>query len=223
MSHNATRLYEWVPVGDGARAMLPANPSTIRVMPGANDDDSAVTSGTPVADVITAIVGVVAAVALAWRFSSEPLIAIALAVTAVTSARLSQIDFREHRLPNQIVGPLALFAAVAVVLFGVVDNDIERSGSALLVAAIAFVILFVVGLANGIGMGDVKFSFPLVALLAWLGRDYLTLAALVMVLTAGLYTVVLMVSKRSLRFFVPFGPFMAAGLTVSALLLGPSV
>jgi len=35
-----------------------------------------------------------------------------------------------------------------------------------------------------------------------------------------LYTLGLMVWKRSLRFFVPFGPFMAIGFVIAALLLG---
>jgi len=169
---------------------------------------------------VTVALAIVLVCALGWRFRSDPLEALAVCVTAATSTRLSQIDFREHRLPNRIVGPLALFVVVAVLVLGLVDNDLERALVALLVGTAVFAVLFVLGLANGIGMGDVKFSFPLAALLIWLGDGRLLLAAVVMVLSAGLYTVGLMAWKRSMRFAVPFGPFMAIGFAAAALLLG---
>jgi len=172
------------------------------------------------ADMVTAVIGVVVVAALAWRFRSDPLEAIVVGVTAAASTRLSQIDFREHRLPNRIVGPLAGFVAVGVLVLGAIDEDLSRAGRALLIGAIVFAVLFVLGLANGIGMGDVKFSFPLATLLAWLGQDHLVLAGFALVLTAGLYTLGLMLWKRSLRFFAPFGPFMAIGFVIAALLLG---
>lgn len=46
----------------------------------------------------------------------EPADALVAVVVLAVSGRLAKIDFAEHRLPNHIVGPLALFVAAATVV-----------------------------------------------------------------------------------------------------------
>lgn len=171
-------------------------------------------------DRVVLAVGIIAAAAVVWALRDDPLTAILMASVVPICAWLSAIDFNVHRLPNKIVGPLAAWAAFAVALLGLVDGDLGRSVTALLVAAAVFAGLMIAGLLGAIGMGDVKFSFPLAALLMWFGSDSLTQAGMVAIFVGGFWSLGVLIITRKRHQYVPFGPFMSLGFVVAMLLAG---
>ncbi len=168
-------------------------------------------------DAVVVILGAAATLWTLWAFRDDPLVAATVAAIAAVSTWLSVIDFNEHRLPNRIVLPLAIFATVAVLILGLVDEDLERAVIAIATGLGFFAVLFAFGLFGGIGMGDVKFSYPLVVVLAWFGADSVRAAAWATILAGGVYTVSAMIRNRSTKMQIPFGPFMAIGFVAGAL------
>ena len=161
--------------------------------------------------------GAIATVAVLVAFRSDILTGAIAAVVTATSTSLSVIDFNEHRLPNRITLPLAGFATAAVVVLGVAEDDLARTARSVGIAIAVFLVVAVLGLAGGIGMGDVKFSYPLAAILAWFGSTSMRVAVIVMILVAGVYTAVTLIRNRSSKMMIPFGPFMAAGFVAGVL------
>ncbi len=144
-----------------------------------------------------------------------PMDAVALAVFgvfAVLSALLAVIDVREHRLPNRLVLPLypvGLVLPVAASLTGEPTAAIR----ALLAAAALFVFYFVLHRAGGgMGAGDVKLAGAIGLFLGTLGWAETVLGAAAGFVLGGLWSVVLLASRRAdRRTRIPFGPFMLAG------------
>jgi len=170
-------------------------------------------------DGTVAIVGVAAAALVTWVHRSAPITAVFLAVVVVVSAWLSAIDFREHRLPNRIVGPLAAAAAIWVIGMGISADDSGRVGRAFGIAAAAFVVLFVMNIVAGFGMGDVKYGTVAALILGWFGGDALTTAVMVMALSGGVVAVVLLLQgKRDQD--LAYGPYLALGLIAGLVVAG---
>jgi leader peptidase (prepilin peptidase)/N-methyltransferase len=162
--------------------------------------------------VISVTLGAIALLATMYR--TEPLQALVIVIVLITSGSLARIDFAEHRLPNRIVGPLAVFAVGSVVVFGALDSNWGRTGSAVLTGVVVFAFLFLAALGRTIGMGDAKLSLPYTTLLAWFGSGALQAAAVGAILLAGAYTVFVLARDRTLRSMIPFGPFMGLGLII---------
>ncbi|CAG7845070.1 hypothetical protein USB125703_01327 [Pseudoclavibacter triregionum] len=80
----------------------------------------------------------------------------ALGLAAVTPG-LVATDLREHRLPNRLVGMAALALVPALGLAWAVAGAGAVSG-ALLAGAVAGLAYFVLAVAGGMGMGDVKLA-----------------------------------------------------------------
>jgi leader peptidase (prepilin peptidase)/N-methyltransferase len=127
--------------------------------------------------------------------------------------RLSIIDFKTHRLPNKLVG---WFALIEIFTFGSLSwytDDAARVVAALGVAAItttAHLMLYLFS-RGSLGMGDVKFAFPLGLCIGWYSPDYWLVAIFVSFLIAGLVAVIGLVTKRMTRNSrLAFGPFMLA-------------
>ena len=133
---------------------------------------------------------------------------------AYYGARLSIIDFKSHRLPNQLVG---WFTATQILIMGITGwmaSDFARLLPALGVAAatmISYVLLYLVS-RGSLGMGDVKFAFPLGLCVGWYSTDQWLVAIFVSFLTAGLVAVIGLVTKRITRKSrLAFGPYMFLG------------
>jgi leader peptidase (prepilin peptidase)/N-methyltransferase len=127
------------------------------------------------------------------------------------------IDFETRIIPNRITGPAAV-VAVAVGLILDPSNEPRR----LLWAAIAGGFLLIAALINpaGMGMGDVK----LVAVMGlFLGRPVIIalLLALLGSVAAGLFIARRRGVKEARKTGIPFGPFLAAGGFLAALLGDP--
>jgi len=218
-------------MGHGRRASIPS--ANLWVVPQSDGDTSETsreateatlteTSAGLVRFVIAGIT-VVATIAVAIVHWSYPVSALLLAGLVAVSGWLAVIDFEERRLPNVIVGPLAAAVTVAVVLAGFVNNDLERSGRSLLFGLAAATFFLIGNLLGGMGMGDVKYAFPLGATLGWFGLQPLINAAFFTVLIGGLAAVYVLASGKGRRYRLPYGPFMSAGLVVGLLSATPGL
>jgi leader peptidase (prepilin peptidase)/N-methyltransferase len=125
--------------------------------------------------------------------------------------QLSVIDFNTHRLPNRLVGQ---FLGVEVCLCGVISwitSDFARVGHALIAAAATFSVYVALYLLSrgSLGMGDVKFAFPLGLCIGWYSAEKWLVTIYVTFLLAGLVVAIGLVSKRmSRKSKLAFGPYM---------------
>ena len=128
--------------------------------------------------------------------------------------RLSIIDFKTHRLPNHLVG---WFAAIEILIMGVTSwftSDWTRLAAALGTAVITMFAYLLLYLASrgSLGMGDVKFAFPLGLCVGWYSANQWLLAIFVSFLIAGVVAVIGLVAKRMTRKSrLAFGPYMFFG------------
>ena len=147
-------------------------------------------------DRLVIAVGVVATIAVFYGHRASLLAAFAFGTVIAVSTWLSVIDVREHRLPNKIVGPLALAVIAGVVIGGFVQEDLARSWRALGFGFAVAGVLLVANLLAGIGMGDVKYGFPMAATVGWFGWDALVLALMATALSAGVAAAVVVLVDR---------------------------
>ncbi|HEX4392385.1 MAG TPA: prepilin peptidase [Mycobacterium sp.] len=175
--------------------------------------------------------------AVAWRFlpaalaggtstlvSSSPAL-IAFVFLAAISIALALIDLDVHRLPNSIVLPALIVAAVLITLAGVLTGDYDallRAGIGM-VAMFAFYFLLAVIYPGGMGFGDVKLAAVLGVYLGWLGWGELVVGAFAAFLLGGLFAIGLMIFRKAGRKSgIPFGPWMLGGAWI-AILFGHSI
>ena len=127
---------------------------------------------------------------------------------------LSIIDFKTHRLPNHLVG---WFTAIEILIMGVTSwftSDWTRLAAALGTAVITMFAYLLLYLASrgSLGMGDVKFAFPLGLCVGWYSANQWLLAIFVSFLIAGVVAVIGLVAKRMTRKSrLAFGPYMFFG------------
>jgi leader peptidase (prepilin peptidase)/N-methyltransferase len=128
--------------------------------------------------------------------------------------RLSIIDFKTHRLPNHLVG---WFTAIEILIIGVTSwftSDWTRLAAALGTAVITMFayLLFYLASRGSLGLGDVKFAFPLGLCVGWYSANQWLLAIFVSFLIAGVVAVIGLVAKRMTRKSrLAFGPYMFLG------------
>ena len=128
--------------------------------------------------------------------------------------RLSIIDFKTHRLPNHLVG---WFTAIEILIMGVTSwftSDWTRLAAALGTAVITMFAYLLLYLASrgSLGMGDVKFAFPLGLCVGWYSANQWLLAIFVSFLIVGVVAVIGLVAKRMTRKSrLAFGPYMFFG------------
>ena len=139
---------------------------------------------------------------------------------------VSVIDLEHSIIPNRIVYP-TIFASVPLLAgAAVVDGDLGRLGTALLGAAIAFGVLFVVHLISpaSMGFGDVRLSFILGLFLGWLGLSHVVAGLFLGFALGAVVGVGLMLTKqRGRKDSVPFGPFLAGGAALAVLFGRPLI
>lgn len=136
-----------------------------------------------------------------------------LAVAALGGA-MAYIDIREHRLPDWLTYPACAAAAALLLIAALANAEWTAYGRAWLGAlalAGGFLLLAVVRPAD-LGLGDVKLAGSLGLLLGWIGWGHVVLGAFLAFLFGGLYSVLLLATRRAgRRSEIPFGPFMLAG------------
>lgn len=156
----------------------------------------------------------------AWPLSFA-LVLLACGYLLVIAVPLSIIDIRSHLLPNRIVYPSALIAAVLLSASALLRDDAGTALRTVLGGAtlgLGYLLLRLLHPA-GMGLGDVKLAVVLGCYLAYLSWPHLFYGTLFTFLMGGLTGAGLIMMRRgSVNSAIPFGPFMLAG-TVLALLL----
>jgi leader peptidase (prepilin peptidase)/N-methyltransferase len=137
---------------------------------------------------------------------------IPLLVLVGFGARLSAIDLKVHRLPNQLV---AWFTAIQLAtLIALSLDDFNELKTPLLVAVgttAIYLILFMLS-RGALGMGDVKFAFPLGLTVGWYAPELWLMAIFSSFLCAGVVALIGIAAKRITRNSpIAFGPFMFLG------------
>jgi leader peptidase (prepilin peptidase)/N-methyltransferase len=140
----------------------------------------------------------------------------------VVGVLLAFIDAALKRLPDLLTLPS--YAAGAVLL-GLAAPFTDQGGARYVHALIGMAALWLlyavqwVIVPRQIGLGDVKLSGVLGLYLGWLGLQAWVAGTLAMFLLGGLYSAVLLASRRATRgTSIPFGPFMLAGTLLAVLL-----
>ncbi|QCU79294.1 prepilin peptidase [Citricoccus sp. SGAir0253] len=172
-----------------------------------------------------------------WRpvLALATAIAWAAAVLAVTSpwawpaalvlgagvVALGAIDLRSRLLPNRLVGPFGVAAAVALAVAALGLGEPLRLAGAAAGAAGLFAVYLLLALVSpgSLGMGDVKIAAVLGAYGGWLGWSAWVATALSgFVLGAVMATVLLLARLAGRRDRFAYGPAMLLG-TLSVVLL----
>jgi leader peptidase (prepilin peptidase)/N-methyltransferase len=127
---------------------------------------------------------------------------------------LTLTDLDHKRIPNRILYPGTMVAAVLLGIGALLDGDAADLLRALAGASGYFGFLLAVALLarGGFGFGDVKLAFLLGGFTAYRGWEELFAGAFVALLLGGAVAAVLMALRRAGRKdMLPFGPWLVAG------------
>jgi leader peptidase (prepilin peptidase)/N-methyltransferase len=156
---------------------------------------------------------------VAVRFGASWELPAYLVLTAALLA-ISIIDLEHFIVPDRITAPLTVSALALLGLAAIAEGNGWRFGRTLLggVAFFAFLLLLNLLYPRGMGMGDVKLSFPLGLYLGWLGWGQIFLGGFLAFLLGAAVGVGLIATKiKTRKDVVPFGPFLAAGAMLTIL------
>jgi leader peptidase (prepilin peptidase)/N-methyltransferase len=155
--------------------------------------------------------------AVAWR-STLPAWALAvhLMILAIL-VLLTATDLEQRRLPHLLLDPLIVVAALFVPF-----NPQVGWADALIGGAVAVGFMGILGLAvrGGVALGDLYLVGPIGLVLGW---PAIFVAVFVAGLLSAAVSALLLLSRRAgLKTYIPFGPFLVAGMVV-ALLRDPAL
>jgi leader peptidase (prepilin peptidase) / N-methyltransferase len=139
---------------------------------------------------------------------------VAFLYLAAISVVLALIDLDVRKLPNVIVLPSYVVAAVLLLLESILSGDYGALLRAGIGMAALFLFYFVLAFAipGGMGFGDVKLAGLLGIYLGWLGWGNLIVGAFAAFLFGGLFSVGLLIFRKAGRKSkIPFGPWMLLG------------
>jgi leader peptidase (prepilin peptidase) / N-methyltransferase len=173
----------------------------------------------PVPPLVSALLIAALWAAAAWRFGMTWELP-AYLYLATISVPLAVIDLRTLRLPNAFTLSAYPIVAALLLLPAIAYGDwpaLWRAAIAGVALLACYVLLHVIN-PSGMGMGDVKLSGPLGALLGWVSWEAVLLGTLVGFILAAATGVALIVARRAGRkSALPFGPFMLAGAWIAIL------
>lgn len=130
---------------------------------------------------------------------------------------LSVIDVRTKTLPNKIVYPSLLVAAVYLVVARLAGGGVDLADAAIGFAAYGGGLLAIALISPaGMGMGDVKLAALIGLTLGALGLRYVAVAAGLGILLGGVGAIVALMLGRDRKHALPFGPFLASGAGLAA-------
>ena len=126
--------------------------------------------------------------------------------------RLSVIDLRVHRLPNQLVAWFTATQIATLIALSLDDTNYLKLPVLVAVGTSAiYLILFILS-RGALGMGDVKFAFPLGLTVGWYAPELWLMAIFSSFLCAGVVALIGIAAKRITRNSpIAFGPFMFLG------------
>jgi len=154
-----------------------------------------------------------------WRFGITWDLPAYLYLASIT-VPLAVVDLRTLRLPNAVTLTSYPVVALLLLLPAAIDGRWSDYGRAALAGAVLLALYLVLHLVNpaGMGLGDVKLSGPLGALLGWISWNALLWGALAGFLLGAVAGLVLIALRRAgRRSEIPFGPWMLAGTWLAIL------
>lgn len=117
-------------------------------------------------------------------------------------------------MPNKLVGAFALTEIFILMGLSFVESDLSRVVTATGIAIITmsfYALLYSIS-RGALGMGDMKFAFPLGLCVGWYSADLWLVAVFVSFFTAGTVAIIGLVTKRITRKSrLAFGPYMFLG------------
>ncbi len=153
-----------------------------------------------------------------WAVPAFLVFAASLLVVTVT-------DLRLFLIPNRIIYPTLLAAAVLLTAAAALSHEWEALQRAAIGGCSAWAALLVIHLINprGMAFGDVRLAAVIGVYTGWLGYDHVILALFLGFVAAAVVGLALIVTRRrGAKDPVPFGPFLAAG-AMAAVLVGNSI
>jgi leader peptidase (prepilin peptidase)/N-methyltransferase len=136
---------------------------------------------------------------------------------------LALIDARHRVIPNRIVYPSVLAYLVAITIGHFTGGGLDVLNGLIGMAAYS-IPMFLVALAvpGGLGMGDVKLAALIGLVLGFLSLALVAVAAFLGIVGGGVAAVGAMAILRySRKQQIPFGPFLAGGAMLAALVGRP--
>ena len=123
--------------------------------------------------------------------------------------RLSAIDIKVHRLPNQLVAWFTAIQIATLIALSLDDiNDLKLPVLVAVGTSAIYSILFILS-RGSLGMGDVKFAFPLGLTVGWYAPELWLIAISGTFLSAGVVALVGIITKRMNRQSkLALGPYM---------------
>jgi len=132
---------------------------------------------------------------------------IPLLILTVLGGKLAVVDYQTHRLPNRLVGWLTVSQLVAITFLW----QPEKLQVALLTAlatTVTYTLLYLIS-RGSLGMGDVKFSFPLGSTVGWYVPSAWFLTIFLTFLLAGFVSIIeILLRRKTLKSRFAFGPYM---------------
>lgn len=161
---------------------------------------------------------------MAWAVP-DPSVLPAYLVFAALMVTLTITDLQTKLIPNRILGPGTAIGVLLLAAGGLIAQDFTAIGHAAIGGFGYFGAMFVLAFIGrgALGFGDVKMSFIIGVFTGYVGLGSVVVAGVGAFIVAGLYSVVLIVTRLSNRKdMIPFGPFMtSAGLV--AVVYGPTI
>ncbi|MEU7763303.1 MULTISPECIES: prepilin peptidase [Micromonospora] len=167
-----------------------------------------------------ALVGVVVFGGLAATRGTDPALP-ALLLVAAAGLVLAVTDLTALRLPDPLVGVVALGGGLGLTAATAATGEPRRLAVAVAGAALSFIGYALLSLLPRarLGFGDVKLAAALGLPLGWLGWPALRLGLLLPHVLAGVAVLVLLAAGRVRRDTpVPFGPALLGGAWLAAVL-----
>jgi leader peptidase (prepilin peptidase) / N-methyltransferase len=135
----------------------------------------------------------------------------------LTGLTLAVWDIREHRLPNPIVASALLGAVVGFGCVAALSGAWSSLARGLLAAVIVSAVYLVIHILGGMGMGDVKYALVTGLYLGWIGWEALWWGTFIAFLLASMVVLArVLIKLKSPQ--LPFGPFMAIGVLMAAVI-----
>jgi leader peptidase (prepilin peptidase)/N-methyltransferase len=149
---------------------------------------------------------------------------VAFAWAAGAAVVLASVDLLAHRLPDRVTYPTYAVCAVALTVDAAVLDAWEPLVRALIAAAAVFAVAVTAAAVSpeGLGFGDVKLLGLVGLLLGWVGWGVLLAGVFLGLVTGGLVSLFLLVTRRAgWRTALPFGPPLLGGAVLALALGGP--
>jgi leader peptidase (prepilin peptidase) / N-methyltransferase len=146
---------------------------------------------------------------------------VALLPAVVVGVLLGAVDVRCRRLPDALLGVLAVVTVLPIGTWLLVTGDVNRAGRGLWAAGLCFVAYGMVAMlpGRGLGVGDVKLAGLLGFVLGVAGWRAVAIGVIAPQMINGSIAIALLVTGRATRgTALPFGPALLAGALMAMIL-----